>query len=73
MTSEQLPLIPSHNVYCLIHNKLPLNEQFPMMKCCAEIVAQICKFCNIFSRYVKKNETHFLFPIPSFISYGPQF
>ena len=30
----------------------------------AEMVAQICKFCNIFSRYVKKNETHFFIPIP---------
>lgn len=39
----------------------------------AEIVAQICKFCNIFSRYVKKNETHSLFPFPSFISYGTKF
>ena len=30
----------------------------------AEIVAQICKFCNIFSRYVKKNENSFFIPIP---------
>ena len=45
-----------------------------MMKCRAEIVAKICKFCNIFSRYVKKNEIHFLFPIPSLITlYDTQF
>ena len=45
-----------------------------MMKRRAEMVAQICKFCLIFSRlYVKKSETHFLFPIPSFIFYGTQF
>ena len=45
-----------------------------MMKCRAEIVAKICKFFNIFSRYVKKNEIHFLFPIPSLIIlYDTQF